>query len=112
VRIGIGHPGEKTRVTGHVLGDFAKTDAEWLDPLLNALASAAPALLESDARFTTDLALRLAPKAEKKPRADEAASHSPRDECATKASAPTSDAAPKAANPFAQALHKLFPRKD
>src|SRR5690606_34982868 len=37
VRIGIGHPGSKERVTGHVLGDFAKADHEWLDPLLDAV---------------------------------------------------------------------------
>ena len=30
VRLGIGHPGHKERVLGHVLGDFAKADQEWL----------------------------------------------------------------------------------
>ncbi|HBK90219.1 MAG TPA: aminoacyl-tRNA hydrolase, partial [Parvularcula sp.] len=30
VRIGIGHPGDKARVTGHVLGDFSKADQDWL----------------------------------------------------------------------------------
>ena len=44
VRLGIGHPGSKERVTGHVLGDFAKTDAEWLPGLLDAVADAAPLL--------------------------------------------------------------------
>lgn len=43
VRLGIGHPGHKDRVTGHVLGNFAKVDT-WLDPLLDALAEAAPLL--------------------------------------------------------------------
>jgi PTH1 family peptidyl-tRNA hydrolase len=38
VRLGIGHPGDKARVTGHVLGDFAKADADWLHPLTTALA--------------------------------------------------------------------------
>ena len=38
VRLGIGHPGHKDRVTGHVLGDFAKSDHDWLDPLLEAIA--------------------------------------------------------------------------
>ena len=32
VRLGIGHPGEKERVLGHVLGDFVKEDREWLLP--------------------------------------------------------------------------------
>jgi PTH1 family peptidyl-tRNA hydrolase len=37
VRLGIGHPGSKDRVTGYVLGDFAKADAEWLEPLIEAV---------------------------------------------------------------------------
>src|SRR4029078_8525806 len=37
VRIGIGHPGRKDRVTGHVLHDFSKADHAWLEPLLGAI---------------------------------------------------------------------------
>jgi PTH1 family peptidyl-tRNA hydrolase len=44
VRLGIGHPGVKERVTGHVLGNFAKADREWLTTLLGAVAEAAPLL--------------------------------------------------------------------
>ena len=44
VRLGIGHPGHKDRVLGHVLGDFAKVDAAWLTELLDAVADAAPLL--------------------------------------------------------------------
>ena len=44
VRLGIGHPGHKDRVLGHVLGDFAKVDATWLADLLDAVADAAPLL--------------------------------------------------------------------
>ena len=44
VRLGIGHPGDKARVHGHVLGDFHKTDAAWLADLLDAVADAAPML--------------------------------------------------------------------
>jgi PTH1 family peptidyl-tRNA hydrolase len=44
VRLGIGHPGDKARVLGWVLGDFAKADAEWLNPMLDAVADAAPLL--------------------------------------------------------------------
>jgi PTH1 family peptidyl-tRNA hydrolase len=44
VRLGIGHPGHKDRVTGHVLGDFAKADQEWVLTLLDAVADAAPML--------------------------------------------------------------------
>ncbi len=48
VRIGIAHPGDKTRVTGHVLGNFSKDDRLWLDPLLDAIADAAPLLATND----------------------------------------------------------------
>jgi PTH1 family peptidyl-tRNA hydrolase len=48
VRIGIGHPGHKDRVTGHVLGDFATADREWLGPLLDALVAAAPLIVAGD----------------------------------------------------------------
>ena len=57
VRIGIGHPGAKEQVLRHVLHDFAKADAVWLDPLLDAIADAAPRLAAGDdARFLTDVA--------------------------------------------------------
>jgi PTH1 family peptidyl-tRNA hydrolase len=44
VRIGVGHPGHKDLVTHHVLRDFAKADHAWLEPLLAAIAEAAPDL--------------------------------------------------------------------
>ena len=58
VRLGIGHPGSKERVTGHVLGDFATVDQGWLGVLLDAVADAAPLLAEArpDA-FMTRVAL-------------------------------------------------------
>ena len=48
IRLGIGHPGEKRRVTGHVLRDFSKADKTWLDPVLEAVADATPCLLTND----------------------------------------------------------------
>lgn len=48
VRLGIGHPGAKELVTHHVLGDFAKADQAWLEPLLDAVASHAGMLLSGD----------------------------------------------------------------
>src|SRR5690606_37625940 len=48
VRIGIEHPGDKTRVSPHVLGDFAKADREWLEPLLDAVAENIGLLAEGD----------------------------------------------------------------
>lgn len=58
VRLGIGHPGIKERVTGHVLGDFAKADRDWLIPLLDAVSEAAPFLADGrPADFMTRVAL-------------------------------------------------------
>ncbi len=48
VRIGIGHPGDKARVIGWVLGDFAKGDEAWRGPLLDAVAAEAPRLVAGD----------------------------------------------------------------
>ena len=57
VRLGIGHPG-KEFVTPHVLGDFAKADKAWLDPLLAEIGRQAPLLLKGDdAGFMNKLAL-------------------------------------------------------
>ena len=58
VRLGIGHPGDKARVTGHVLGDFAKVDQPWLLDLLDAVAGAAPLLAgDKPEDFMTRVAL-------------------------------------------------------
>ena len=46
VRLGIGHPGDKARVTGWVLGDFSKAEQIWLQPLLQSLAADAALLAE------------------------------------------------------------------
>jgi PTH1 family peptidyl-tRNA hydrolase len=58
VRLGIGHPGVKARVLGHVLSDFAKADLDWLLPLLDGVADHA-GLLAADRPedFMTRLAL-------------------------------------------------------
>ncbi|MEH3107262.1 MAG: aminoacyl-tRNA hydrolase [Sphingomonas fennica] len=61
VRLGIGHPGHKDRVTGHVLGNFAKAEMDPLADMLGALAAEAPLLAAGeDVRFMNDVALRLA----------------------------------------------------
>ena len=58
VRLGIGHPGHKDRVLGHVLSDFSRADRDWLLPLLDALSDAAPLLAEGRAEdFMTRVAL-------------------------------------------------------
>ncbi|RWC61957.1 aminoacyl-tRNA hydrolase [Mesorhizobium sp.] len=48
VRIGVGHPGVKEMVQHHVLGDFAKADREWLEPLLDAIADNAAMIVKGD----------------------------------------------------------------
>jgi PTH1 family peptidyl-tRNA hydrolase len=59
VRLGIGHPGHKDRVTGHVLGNFAKAEQDPLIVMLGAIAAEAHWLAEGDApRFMSDVALR------------------------------------------------------
>lgn len=60
VRLGIGHPGSKDAVTHWVLNDFAKSEREWLNDLLDAVSNAAgPLARGDDARFLTDVARRL-----------------------------------------------------
>ena len=70
VRIGIGHPGERGRVTGHVLGNFTRADEEqWLVPMLTAIAEAAPLLAkDNDVGFTNKIALTLTPPRPNAPR--------------------------------------------
>ncbi len=61
VRLGIGHPG-KENVTHHVLGDFAKADQAWLEPLLEAIGQHVGLLLQDDdSGFMNKLALALKP---------------------------------------------------
>lgn len=65
VRLGIGHPGHKDRVTGHVLGNFAKADSPWVAALLEAVAEAAPLLADGQPEaFMTRVALLTAPTEE------------------------------------------------
>lgn len=40
VRIGIGHPGDKARVSGYVLSDFAQADQVWLENILQKMPKA------------------------------------------------------------------------
>lgn len=60
VRIGIGHPGHKDRVTAHVLGNYAKAELEPLSDLLGAIAAEAEWLAADDpVRFMNAIALRM-----------------------------------------------------
>jgi peptidyl-tRNA hydrolase, PTH1 family len=62
VRLGIGHPGDARMVTPHVLGDFAKSDREWLVALLDAVADNAAMLVEgAEAKFQSHVHLKVNP---------------------------------------------------
>jgi PTH1 family peptidyl-tRNA hydrolase len=62
VRIGIGHPGpgQKEKVTPHVLGNYHKVEMEELSDMLAAIASEANWLADGDdVRFMSEVALRM-----------------------------------------------------
>ena len=62
IRVGIGHPGDKNKVTGHVLGDFYKEDKLWLEPLLRAVGKAAIKLVSGNGvLFLNEIGLLLKP---------------------------------------------------
>jgi peptidyl-tRNA hydrolase, PTH1 family len=116
VRIGVGHPGVKEMVHGHVLGDFAKADKEWLEPLLDAIAESAELLAKGDEssfmnRVTLMLRETLTPTGDHdrpspgEPKASKAQSH-------IRQARPQQPAAkPPEAGPMAAMLKKLFSRR-
>lgn len=60
IRLGIGHPGHKDRVTGHVLGNYAKDEQDDLAAMLGAIGAEAEWLAKGDdVRFMNDVALRM-----------------------------------------------------
>lgn len=60
LRLGIGHPGTKDMVSGHVLKDFSKADKAWLEPLLSVVAGHIDLLAAGDdAGFSNRVALDL-----------------------------------------------------
>ena len=61
VRMGVGHPGDKSLVMPYVLSDFAKAEKDWLEALLDACSRALPLMFEEDeGRYQTEV-MRLAP---------------------------------------------------
>lgn len=66
VRIGIGHPGDKSRVHSHVLKDFSRAEMEWVTPLVEAIASTTPTLVSgSTSSFMNEVSLAAGPKSAK-----------------------------------------------
>ena len=69
VRIGVGHPGDKDEVTGHVLEDFAKADAGWGEKALGAISEHAGLLLAGDdGAYMTKVAEAVNPPRNSKPK--------------------------------------------
>jgi PTH1 family peptidyl-tRNA hydrolase len=100
VRLGIGHPGAKERVTAHVLGNFAKVDRDWLQPLIDDIADAAPKLVERDDVGFMNLVMGVKPQAEAK-------SEKPRPTAAPSEGGPP----PAARNAMAETLRRLLATK-
>lgn len=68
IRLGVGHPGDKSMVMPYVLADFAKAEKDWVDALLDACSRALPWLIEgNDERYQTEV-LRLAPAPKSDPK--------------------------------------------
>jgi PTH1 family peptidyl-tRNA hydrolase len=100
IRMGIGHPGAKERVTGWVLGNFAKVDREWLEPLLDDVADAAEKLVERDDVGFMNRVMGVKPQTAAKP-------EKPRP-----AAAPAEGGPPPAAkNAMAETLRRLLAAK-
>ena len=63
VRLGIGHPGVKEMVHGHVLSDFAKSDRPWVETLCEAVADSAGLLVTGrDSTFQNKVHLAMQAK--------------------------------------------------
>ena len=63
VRLGIGHPGVKEMVHGHVLSDFAKADNDWVTTLCDAVAEHAALIVKgTDATFANRVHLAMQAK--------------------------------------------------
>ncbi|MDR9428646.1 MAG: aminoacyl-tRNA hydrolase [Salibaculum sp.] len=62
VRLGVGHPGDKNKVSGFVLSDFAKADAEWLDDEMRGISDGAAQLAQDEGpKFLNAVAARVTP---------------------------------------------------
>lgn len=78
VRLGIGHPGHKDRVSGYVLSDFAKSEQDWLDALLRGISDGAADLAAGRKdKFLNAVSLRTAPPRSSKPQKEARAPKAP-----------------------------------
>jgi PTH1 family peptidyl-tRNA hydrolase len=118
LRLGIGHPGNKDLVQHYVLGDFAKVDRTWLEPMLEALADNAEMLVKrEDSQLMNKLALAVGGKAdEDKPQKTPPAAKPATDKPAAKSHIhqARNSAQPKklpTTGPMAEMLKKMFGNK-
>ncbi len=71
VRLGVGHPGDKARVTGHVLRDFSKSGQAMVGQDIGCRRRCYPSLLKGDGSgFTSRVALLTQPPKPKKSQDD------------------------------------------
>ena len=123
LRLGIGHPGDKKLVSNYVLGDFAKADNDWIDPLLRMIAENAAMLAEAqDSQFSNKLTLALQPEKAKrssyKASADKPTADTPKQSAPPKQKSHIRQArqgkapAMPTSGPMADMLKKLFGNKD
>lgn len=111
MRIGVGHPGAKERVPGYVLHDFAKADADWLEPLLDAIADNAPLLAEGkDSTFANRLHAALTPEPRESEKAKKKNALKGKPESDPQAATPSDTSLDKTGKdgPLARGLRKLF----
>ena len=98
VRIGIGHPGDKSKVTGHVLGDFAKQEWPDFERLIEDISDRVDLLIagrESDFMSKLSSGKQPAPKNEKaKPAKVQADPTQPKEVASSKEDTPSKEETP------------------
>jgi len=111
IRVGIGHPGRKELVNGHVLHDFAKADQDWLQPLLTAIADNAGLLATGeDSSFMNRI--HLATRSEETPQAEQKAKQPESREKTSEAPKTGLPAGERKKGPLAEGLRRLFGGKN
>ncbi|WP_095090855.1 aminoacyl-tRNA hydrolase [Mesorhizobium sophorae] len=110
VRIGVGHPGVKEMVQHHVLGDFAKVDREWLEPLLDAIADNAAMIVKGDeSGFMNKASLAIQGKAAPEPEKPAPKQPAPKQQSHVRQARPQQPAVKlPESGPMAAMLKKLF----
>jgi PTH1 family peptidyl-tRNA hydrolase len=116
LRLGIGHPGNKDLVQHYVLGDFAKVDQTWLEPMLDALADNADMLVRNeDSQLMNKLALAVGGREdEDKQKPDRKPPAAPKPSAKSHIHQARNSAQPKklpTTGPMAEMLKKMFGNK-